>query len=272
MNPITNIITQPGPTGATGATGPIGNTGPIGPAGVIGISGVRGATGSTGPIGATGPTGPQGIAGGATGPVGVTGPRGVTGATGPSPVGAQGPPGPTGVTGPAGPAGTPGTPGAQGPQGVQGATGPQGPTGPAGPAGAAGSSIGTVFLIGRMGGFTNAATPKYAGMMDGNAGPPVDPTESNVQTTMAVGGTFRYLMVVPVPFSSWGDAGVATLTVRRNGADTPITVTISGPNPVYRVYSDLAHSAAFNIGDLFSVRMDWSGGGNIYLFATIWYS
>jgi hypothetical protein len=165
---------------------------------------------------------------------------------------------------------TPGAVGATGPQGAQGTQGPQGPQGATGAQGAAGSSIGSVIVCGRSGGFSGGS--RYIGIMDAIGNPPTDPTEANVQVPMPMAGTFRNLTLLPVSTGSWTDSGSVTFTVRKNGVDTALALTITGPTPPYNAVSDTTHTVAFAIGDIFSVRHDVTSTSLPSLWVTIQYS
>jgi hypothetical protein len=75
-------------------------------------------------------------------------------------------------------------------------------------------------------------------------------TEANVQDVVAAAGTVKNFYFVidttPAAARSW------TLTVRKNGANTAVTCTISNPNTSC---SDLTHSVAFVAGDFISVAI-----------------
>ncbi len=85
LDPMTGLLSGPGPEELTGADGAPGPTGPAGAPG--------GPTGPPGPVGTIGPAGPMGT----PGPAGT-----------PGPPGDQGPQGPPGADGPTGPVGQPG--------------------------------------------------------------------------------------------------------------------------------------------------------------------
>jgi hypothetical protein len=235
-----------GPIGATGATGPQGPQGPTGTQGTQGVTGATGAQGPqgvAGPTGATGSQGPQGVTGptGATGAQGVSGPTGATGATGST--GAQG------VTGPAGPTGATGSQGLQGVTGPTGATGAIGATGATGAQGATGTSL---ALVG--GNHTNLNNNQF--LM------PWDTTDSDTESTVDVpvtsGVASKLLFRLETPLAG---GQTATLTLRKNGADTALTCTITSSSTA-ATCTDFTHTVTFADGDMLSTRYNEAGNPN----------
>ena len=73
-----------------------------------------------------------------------------------------------------------------------------------------------------------------------------NPTEANKQTAWPVKGIFRGLRALTRDSQANGSL---TITLRINGADTPLTVTIPNAGGA-ATYSDLIHAAAGKEGDL----------------------
>ncbi len=244
-----------GPTGPTGLAGPAGSTGPIG---------LTGATGATGPTGPAGPTGAKGLqwqgawssgttyvvddavsfggasyvslAAGNLGNQPDTSPlqwslladKGTTGASGPS-----GPTGPIGLTGTTG---------------ATGATGPLGPTGPTGPVGATGPAGGAVLGVTIFG---NPSDSTFFGpWAQGTA-----LTETDIQAPMPAGTASELrFSISPAP----GLTESATVTVRKNGASTPLTCTIAG-NGSLTSCSELVSTVTFAANDQLSFLFNRTG-------------
>jgi hypothetical protein len=230
------------PAGVTGATGPIGPTGAT--SGVLGPTGPTGAigqTGPTGPIGDTGATGLQGDTGviGPTGALGMTGATGLQGNTGPT--GALGATGVTGPTGALGMTGATGLQGATGPTGSLGATGVTGSTGPTGPTGSH-----QAFMFYNSGGnLTNNNYLQY-GAQNG--------TEGTAQILSTRSITVRNLFVSLALPPGVGTS--RTFTVRVNGSNTTLAVTISNTSTTGSNTSDIISISAF---DLVSILHSVSG-------------
>jgi hypothetical protein len=160
---------------------------------------------------------------GVTGPTGPTGPTGTTGSTGP------GITGPTGSTGPGGPSGGPtGATGATstvtGPTGPTGNTGPTGSTGPTGATGPTGPGTGILA-------FQSMATPAAADFLAAWSG----------------SATLAGALVTTAP----GGVTAAVFTVRKNGVNTALVVTISG---AATTGSDLVNSVSVSPGDTITVQ------------------
>jgi hypothetical protein len=106
----------------------------------------------------------------------------------------------------------------------------------------------TGFIIGGGTGLSNLArnADRYVPMF--NAG--VSATESETQQFMPVAGTISefYVNLDGSP----GSGNSYTFVVRKNGADTPVTCTISGTDTTGY---DLTNSVDFDAGDLISVRV-----------------
>ena len=158
----------------------------------------------------------------------------------------------SGPQGPIGPAGVGG--GSQGPQGTQGTQGTQGNQGNAG---LGGGALYTSFGNSNMG----SNQTRYVGV--GSSG--LDATESDVQLVITSSGTLQNLSVQPV-INTRGDDTVAT--VRLNGADTAITVTIPAGSTSF--IQDLANTVAVVAGDLVSIQFVTGGsGGNFRAIASV---
>lgn len=157
------------------------------------------AVDTTGAVGPTGPTGPSGAAG-PSGPAGSTGP---TGAAGPS--GVAGGVGPTGPTGPSGATGSAGL-----------TAGPTGPTGPTGPSGALATGV---FRWGTISGPASVATLfLHPGSNTSNG------TESFSRRVSTGSLTLTFLRVkIATAFA----VASFTVTLRVNGVDTALTVTVA---------------------------------------------
>ena len=220
-------------------------SGPQGPPGADGPPGPQGPTGAQGAPGIQGPEGPQGP----QGPQGAQGPQGLQGAQGLQ--GPQGPQGPTGAQGPQGPQGPAGSQGAQGPEGPQGPQGAQGPQGPAGPEASA-----TASIIGGGTADTNLTTgsvsyvPIFSSL-------PRSGTESEVTQVMPVGGTLSRFSVLLN--GTPGGTNSYAFTVRKNGADTTLTCTITGSAVSC---ADSSHSVSFETDDTISIKASPTGGPN----------
>lgn len=191
--------------------------------GNTGMTGAMGATGATGATGSTGPAGPQGQPG-ATGPAGPPGPAGTMGLAGPAgPVGPAGPTGATGAVGPAGPAG------------------PAGATGPPGANGTSGSAIG--------GNYPNVGNNQFLVPW----GVTTTATETNAAVPLPSGKASK-LVVSRVVEPGAGHS--VTVTIRKNGVNTPLSCTISGTSTTC---IDSVDSVTFGDGDLVSILHTDSG-------------
>lgn len=144
--------------------------------------------------------------------------------------------GPPGAQGPAGPQGT------QGGQGATGATGAKGDTGAAGAAAVNRDVIGGGDSCPLNGG----STTEYIGMFGANC---AGASEADAQLALPASGTVQELhATVNQPLG----AGSIVFTVRKNGAGTPVTCTISG---TATSCADSTHAVGFATGDLISVEM-----------------
>ena len=238
-----------GPAGAQGDVGPTGAQGPAGAQGDVGPAGPAGTQGDAGPTGAQGPAGPQGDPGaqGATGPQGPAGPQGQTGA-----IGATGPQGPQGQTGATGATGAQGPQGQTGATGATGATGPQGPQGPAGPSGNS-----TIFLAP----YNNPDNNEFLGFGTH--------LQSNTESTYSVAlpaGTVSNLMVWAE--SAPGSGTTLRVRIRKNGANTNLTCTITGSATTC---TDNSNTVSFNAFDIVSIQYTENNDPDIDLKVAVKY-
>ena len=153
-----------------------------------------------------------------------------------------GPTGPAGPPGPQGPAGPPGATGPQGPAGPTGATGATGAQGPIGLTGATGP-VGPVQILFNSGG-QNISANHFVGVSI------VDSQEAHTQQVVAVSGhlTAMYCSVAAPPGNSVG----VTFTLRKNGANTALTCTITN---AATQGSTTGASVAFSAGDLLDIAL-----------------
>ena len=123
-----------------------------------------------------------------------------------------------------------------------------------------GSPVGTIFTVFGAGGNLTAGYTRYTSQVY-----PVSDTETNAQRPIASAGTFRNLFArttVQMPAQA-----SLVFMLRKNGADTAITVTIAA-NAAAGTYSDTTHTVSFAQGDLWDIRIVNSGGGaSAYLSA-----
>ncbi len=165
---------------------------------------------------------------------GNTGPKGDPGTPG-----ATGPKGDSGPQGPAGPQGPQGVPGVTGNTGPQGSTGPQGPVGPQGPAGANGKS-GSV--IG--GNYASTGTGRFLVPWEGTT----TGTEAEGSIPMPSGTASKLVVSLTV---APGTGHSATVTIRKNGVNTPLSCMVSGTSTTC---ADTTDTVAFSDGDLLSIQ------------------
>jgi hypothetical protein len=296
-----------GPQGPQGLQGVTGSVGAVGPAGAVGPQGQTGATGSQGPVGATWRNGwdaaaayvpsdivafggasyialtsntgsqPDGALGtdwdlvaarGVDGLAGATGAQGVAGATGAT--GADGPTGAQGATGAQGLTGATGATGAQGVAGATGATGADGPTGPQGPIGLTGAT-GATGSQGLAGTSAALVAGNHPNVSDGQFLMPWDITQSSTESSedipVAAGTASRLILRIGTALSG---SQTATLTLRKNGADTAVTCTV--PNNGTSC-TDYVNSVSFADGDILSIKYNETGSPNSrvkysFLYAT----
>jgi hypothetical protein len=165
--------------------------------------------------------------------------HGVAGARGQA--GAQGPAGASGVQGAQGPAGPAGPGGPEGPAGPQGAAGPQGP---------AGTST-VAVLSARVTGYTGLSTVSF-GSVTGTS--TAGATEDSVETlSPAAAFSVRNLAVQVTTAPGAGQS--VTVTVRDDGADTPLACTITG---AATSCTDVADSPVIAAGSTLSLRISSS--------------
>ena len=194
--------------------------------------------GSTGPTGFTGPTG---AASTVTGPTGFTGPTGaastVTGPTGfTGPTGAASTvTGPTGFTGPTGAAST-----VTGPTGFTGPIGPTGQTGPTGPV----SNGGVLF-------FNSGSNLVNTNYLTNDAQASV---ENQAQWPALTTSTCQNLTISLS--ASPGVGNTRTFTIRKNGVNQTLSVTISDGSTTG---FDNTHTVSFSQFDLLSLQHTRTG-------------
>lgn len=185
-----------------------------------------------------------------SGLVGGDGAPGVAGVAGPA--GANGAIGATGATGPSGTAGTAGATGSAGGAGSAGATGATGPAGAAGATGTQGSA-GTAFGVIRWDSFA-AAGNTSTNYMQVIAGTP-DTNEYKSRQIIGTAGTFTKI-TVSCAFAL-SASNTFTVTLRVNGVDTSLTLTIGAS----QVSGNATGSVAVNVGDIVSMKVVQSGTG-----------
>jgi Collagen triple helix repeat (20 copies) len=145
-----------------------------------------------------------------------------------------------------GPAGSPGATGPQGPPGAPGATGATGAKGDTGAAGVNRDVIGG----GDSCALTGGSTTEYIGMFGANC---AGTSEADAQLAMPAAGAVQELHAT---VDQAPGAGSITFTVRKNGASTPVTCTISG---TATSCADSVKAVGFATGDLISVQMTETG-------------
>lgn len=213
-----------------------------------GLNGVTGATGRTGYTGSTGSTGTTGGAGrdGVDGATGASGIDGVTGADG-----ATGATGNDGATGATGSTGATGATGSNGSNGVTGTTGVTGATGAN--AGFAGCSVNDAIP---------SSSTRYSTIFrDGVASTEVAFFIAPVAFT--VSSLYVYLRTAQ-PAS-----GDVVITIRKNTANTAVTLTIPANSGAGTTHTDLVNSVAFAVGDLMSIGMVNGATGNSGILSSI---
>jgi hypothetical protein len=153
-------------------------------------------------------------------------------------------------TGPAGARGATGLPGPAGAQGAQGAAGATGATGAPGAPGVNRDVIG--------GGDAGCGTPAgvatyYVGMFGASCANSTP--EGAVQLAMPASGTVQELhaAVFPAP----GPGNSLTFTIRKNGASTPVTCTVSGSATSC---ADSVNAVGFSTSDLITVQIIQTAG------------
>jgi len=182
--------------------------------------GIGSGTGPTGPSG--GPIGPTGV----TGPTGSTGPTGRTGPTGNA--------GSTGVTGPTGGTGATGA-GATGPTGTTGATGATGTTGATGAAPAYGGMLFWGLDLAPVLADGTVALNPFEGF--------TSVTGDSVKYVPPEPGTIDRLTVFYNVTDGGASNGVTVYTLRKNGVNTTLTVTMNNGDVVEQ---DTTHSVSVN--------------------------
>ena len=159
--------------------------------------------------------------------------------------GGGGEPGPQGPQGPQGPAGP------QGPQGPQGAVGPQGPQGPVGPQGPQGESG---FPTIAQWGFQAAPAADADRYIPSNFGAVITPGAAAAGNTLvSKSGTIRQIAVF---VNSALVSNAITFTVRINGVDSAITVTVP---PMTNSVNVTGLAVAVVIGDVLTVKVRQNG-------------
>lgn len=146
-----------------------------------------------------------------------------------------------GSTGATGPIGQIGPMGQQGPVGPPGPPGPPGATGAPGANGTSGSAIG--------GNYPNTATNNF--LIPWNAS--TNATEANSNVPMPSGKASKLVVNLTV---APGTGQSATLTLRKNLANTALTCTVSGTSTTC---TDTVDSVTFSDGDLLSILYTETG-------------
>ena len=171
--------------------------------------------------------------------------------------GQRGPKGDPGSPGSSGGSGSPGSAGAAGPAGQTGPAGPTGSTGATGATGAQGNpgspgASGGPAVIGGTTGTGTLCNNCFMGMLGSGS----STTESQFQQNMPAAGTVRNLYV-----RADGAVGGTSIsyTVRKNGADTAVTCTMTSAQSTC---SNTANSVGFSAGDLISVATNKTGATN----------
>src|SRR5262249_37736389 len=135
--------------------------------------------------------------------------------------GSTGARGATAGSGPAGPTGQ------RGPTGI-GATGPTGPTSPAGGTGAQGPPGPTGPSEGQQGFFSSgAANISVRGFVGGVGADSGGSAETNVQQVLQLGTSYSSMACAVATAPATGVT--ATFTLRVDGANTPLSCSITGP-------------------------------------------
>lgn len=221
----------------TGPTGGVGPTGNIGPTGNTGPTGIPGSSTNTGASGPTGPAGPAGLSGN-TGPTGSLGPSGPTGHTG-----GTGGLGPTGNIGPTGNTGSPGENGPTGPSGIAGPTGGTGQNGATGFTGSTGMTgpVGPTGIIPDAIWFLNSAVNVNNNNLIGLNTVQTLANEFRAQSIFPEPRTVKRLTVIVSAAPGVGNA--RTITMRRNGVNTTMAVTIADTATTASIDDDHAFAA-----------------------------
>ncbi len=193
--------------------------------------------------GAQGPQGAQGAQGPGSGVQGPQGPQGAQGAQGPQGSGSVGTQGPQGATGTQGPQGA----SAAGAQGAQGATGTQGPQGTQG---ATGTSLQAFSWGGTsVGNTTSTRWPTQD---------PSTPFASSEAQGQLIWPTTGLIKGIRASFSTALPTANMVYTVRINGADTALTLTINATV----ASGGATGSISVNAGDLVGIKAVASAADN----------
>jgi hypothetical protein len=137
---------------------------------------------------------------------------------------------------------------ARGPRGARGQAGPRGPEG----GGGAGASGGRSVFTARGTPFSSAASPGYASIIGITE---VTRTEAQVQTLGPATGMTAGNLAVAV--STVPQAGsTITVTLRNDGAATPLSCTITGPATNC---ANTANSAAIGPGSALALEISSTG-------------
>jgi hypothetical protein len=148
-----------------------------------------------------------------------------------------------GATGPTG------TAGATGPTGTAGATGPTGTAGATGPTGGAGGSGTTVYTTPNLTTiFTSTTYVPFGGSQQVGS-------EINAQVAVPA-GTAQFLYVQLSPSAAPGIGNSLIVTLRDNGASTPVTCTIAG---TATACSDLTDTVTVAAGDKLDYQLAPTG-------------
>jgi hypothetical protein len=170
------------------------------------------------------------------------GPRGPAGGAG-----VEGPQGPTGATGATGPQGDPGL------DGATGATGPEGPQGDPGEAGDTGPAGVAPLVFGASGGPSAIDTDRYLVPGGGNAA--ISSAELGVPMPVACTITAMYVRAT----GAGSGTSSTVFTLRKNGVDTALVVTI----PLGNTTGNVSGSISLAAGDSVSIKVRTSGGSQL---------
>lgn len=133
---------------------------------------------------------------------------------------------------------------------------------------ASGSDLGSIFSVVPPGGIQVSAATNYIGLIFVGS-PSNTGTEANRQVMMPVAGTLQKLYIRT---TTTQDATTpCVITVRVNGVNTAITITISAGQTATTL-SDLTHTASVNAGDLVSISVAQPSGlsGTIFQWAILY--
>ena len=174
--------------------------------------------------------------------------------------------GTTGGTGATGATGATGSTGFTGATGATGSTGATGATGAMGVTGATGISGATVYpiLFGIFGGGGNAANNNFANAIGTGWQASEDASRIYVSKSLTLKNLFVWVIAAA------GVGNSRTVTVRKNGANTLLSVVISGA--VQTDGSDIVDTVSLVSGDYITIQNVLSGAGGTRTFASLEYS